>query len=213
MAAEGLRVVVRMSDGLMARYDEVEIKARLAPLDKSQKTAFAAACAERLWSLFERYSEATGRGDVAALRVVLDSAWRAARGEQVVGLDGAQGVAEGMVPSDDGEWVFEMRYGQNSTAAVAYAVRTWLTDDPQEGAWGARQVYEAADYAAQRSLPDLDLNGPDAEQRLLASRAVQDALAGMSTDLMTVESHTGDRWERLQQRARQEGEAWARTLP
>ena len=30
----------------MARYDEAEIKARLARLDRSQKTAFAAACAD-----------------------------------------------------------------------------------------------------------------------------------------------------------------------
>ena len=56
----------------MARYDEAEIKARLARLDQSQKTAFAAACAERLWPLFERYSEVTGRGDVTALRAVLN---------------------------------------------------------------------------------------------------------------------------------------------
>ena len=197
----------------MARYDEAEMKARLARLDRSQKTAFAAACAERLWPLFERYSEATGRGYVAALRVALDSVWRAARDEQVADLAGARQVAEGMVPSDEGEWIFEMGYGQNTAAAVAYAVRTWLTDDPQEGVWGALQLYEAADYAARRSLPDLDVNAPDAEQRLLASRAVQDVLAGMSTDLMTVESPTGDRWETLQQLARQEGEAWARSLP
>lgn len=202
-----------MSGESVARYDEAGIKARLAGLSRSHKTAFAAACAERLWPLFERYSETTRRDDVAALRVGLDSAWRVARDEQVAGLAGALEVAERMVPSDEGEWMLELGYGQNSAAAVAYAIRTWLTDDPQEGAWGARQLYEAADYAAQRSMPDLDLNSPDAERRLLTSRVVQDALAGMSADLITVESPTRDRWERLQKRAQQEGEAWARTLP
>lgn len=46
-----------------------------------------------------------------------------------------------------------MGYAQNAAAAVACAVRTWMTDEPQEAVWGARQVYEAADYAAQHALP------------------------------------------------------------
>lgn len=194
-------------------YDEPEIKTRLDALDRAHKTAFAAACAERLWPLFERYSRVTGEGDVTALRAVLDGAWSAVQGEEVASLAEAQEVAEGMVPSDEGEWVFEMGYGQNAAAAVAYVVRTWLTDDPQEGVWGARQVYEAADYAAQHSLPDLNLNAPGAEQRLLQTPAVQTALAGLSADLLAVESPVSDKWRGLRQRARQEGEAWAGILP
>lgn len=148
----------------MATFDEAEIKNRLSRLDRARKTAFAAACAERLWPLFPRCAEATGEGDVAVLRSVLDDAWRAAAGDDVGDLSAAQITAEDMVPVDDGEWIFEMGYGQNAAAAVAYAVRSWLTDDPQQAAWAACQVHEAADYAALRAHPELELNVPAAER-------------------------------------------------
>ena len=197
----------------MVAYDEADIKARLAKLDRFHRTAFAAACAERLWPLFERYARATGEGDVEALHSILDMAWSAAQGVVVEGMAGAQEAAEAMVPNDEGEWVFEMGYGQNAAAAVAYALRACLTDDTQEGVWGARQLYEAADYAAQHSLPDLDLNAPGVERALFQSPAVQSALAALSADLIDVESSEGHDWALLRERAREEGEVWARTLP
>lgn len=200
------------SEIVLETYDEAEITARLVRLDRSRRTAFVAACAERLWPLFERYSLVTGCGDAADLRTVLDQAWTVAQGGDAVDLESASTIAEELVPSDEGEWVFEMGYGQNAAAAVAYAVRTWLTDDPQEGVWGTRQVYEAADYAAQHSLPDFDPNAVDAERRLLESSAVQSALAGLATDLAAVESSAGDGWAALRERAEREGRAWARTL-
>lgn len=133
----------------------------------------------------------------------------------IVGCDGrvSAKVAEAMVPIDEGEWVLEMGYGQNAAAAVAYAVRTWLTEDPQEGVWGARQVYEAADYAAQRSMPALDLNSAGAEGELFQSAIVQTAVTGLAEDLDAVEVPEGDEWAGLRDRARREGASWAQTLP
>lgn len=194
-------------------YDEASLKARLGRLDRSQKTAFSAACAEYLWPLFLRYTEATGNGDVAALETILDGVWQAALDEEVNSLAEAQQVAEDMVPTDEGVWSFEMGYGQNAIAAVAYAVRTWLTADPQEAAWAARQVYEAADYASQKTQPDLVLNTPGAEESLLQSPIVQTALLSLSSNLTSVEAGSSRQWGDLRERARQEGEAWASTMP
>jgi len=177
---------------VMVSYDESAIRARLARLDRASRTAYASACAERLWPLFERYAQATGEGDPAVLRGVLDEVWLAAQGVNAGDLSQAQEVAEDMVPVDEGEWVLEMGHGQNAAAAVAYAVRTWLTEDPQEGVWAARQVYEAADYAAQRSLPALDLNAAGAEEELFQSRIVQAAVTGLAEDLDTVEAPASD---------------------
>ena len=197
----------------MASYDEAEIKNRLSRLHRARKTAFAAACAERLWPLFLRCAEATGEGEVAVLRTVLDGAGRAARGEDVGDLSAARITAEDMVPADDGEWIVEMGYGQNAAAAVAYAVRTWLTDDPREAAWAARQAYEAADYAALCAHPELRLNVPGTERTLSESAMVQTAIAEMVADLVAVESPPTDDWEGLRARARDEGAVWAATLP
>ncbi|WP_136518153.1 DUF416 family protein [Cellulomonas telluris] len=197
----------------MVAYDESEMTARLAAVDRAQRTAFAAACAERLWPLFERYVATTGEGDSEALRSVLDAAWLVAGGGTVSDLPDRQEVAEDMVPTDEGDWVFEMGYGQNAVAAVAYAVRTWLSDDPQEAVWAARQVYEAADLAAQDASGESDMSSPGIEDALLASPLVQTALAGLAADLATVESSAADGWELLRERASGEGMAWASTLP
>lgn len=92
----------------------------------------------------------TGTEDVVAVAVeaILEDVRRAAFGGEVSNLARAQQIVEDMVPADEGEWTFEMGYGQSAIAAVVYAVRTWLTDDPQEAVWAARQVHQAADYAA-----------------------------------------------------------------
>lgn len=197
----------------MAKYSEEELEARLWRLDQFQRTAFVAACAERPWPLFERCVRVTGQGDVGVLRRILDMAWSAAEEVEVEGMPGAQEAAEAMVPTDDGEWVFEMGYGQNAAAAVAYAVRTWLADDPQEAVWGARQLYEAADCAAQQSLAGWDVDAGGTESSLFRSRAVQSALEGLSADLVEVESSGSRDWSALRARACEEGETWARILP
>jgi hypothetical protein len=192
-------------------YDEDALVARLALLARTHKTAFAAACAQRLLPLFERYVSATGAGSFDALSETVASTWRVVSGADL-DLTSAQAVAEGMVPADDRASVFEMGYGQNAAAAAAYAIRTWLQDSPQEAAWAARQVYEAADYAAQGELPGFDPNAPRAERTLLESRVVQTALSGIWKDLEEVESTSGN-WESLQKRAHDEGRTWAALLP
>ena len=86
------------------------------------------------------------------------------------------------MPEEDDDWVLESGYAQSAAAAVAYALRTRITDNPQEAAWAARQIYDAADYAAQRKLEDLDLNEPGAEDALADQPVVQEALAGVEAD-------------------------------
>jgi hypothetical protein len=143
---------------------------RLAAAPSRARARFAAACAERLFGLYEDPPE--------RLRAALDAAWA---GEDVVRW---QAVAESLVPDDD-------PYGENAAAAVAYALRTWATDDPQEAAWAARQIYDAADYAAQRQLEELDLSAPDAEDQLADRPVVQEALAGIDETLIAALAGAG----------------------
>jgi hypothetical protein len=64
---------------------------------------------------------------------------------------------------------------QNAAAAVAYALRTWSSGESQNGAWAARQLYEAADYLLQLGKPGNDyVEG--GEPVSLALRAIGDAL-------------------------------------
>lgn len=165
-------------------YDEGALLRRVGGLDRSSKAAFAAACAERMWPLVERYASAAGvpSGKVEGLRTALDTVWRSVSGE-VEDVAGAQVVAESMIPEEDDEWVFESGYGQNAIAAVAYAARTWLTDQPQEAVWAARQLYEAADYAAQSQVVGAATFTPEVEDSVRRAPVVRAAVSALDADL------------------------------
>lgn len=197
------------------RYDESGLTKRLSSLDREAKTAFAAACAERLLPLFDRYAKAAQLPEEEArLSAVVAAAWEAAAGGgDEAEARGLQAAAEAMVPSDDGDdWFLEMGYGQNAAAAAAYAIRTWLTDDPQEAAWAARQVYEVADYGVLQGSPTIDLNAPDAESQVIASAAVQEALVALEEGLSAVEGGPSD-WQGLRAAVQTEAQDWVKTLP
>jgi hypothetical protein len=185
------------------RYDEAALARRLADLPARARAAFAAAVAERLFALYTRYADATGTSP-QELGDALDGAWDAlASAAEKQRLERWRDLAEALVPDEEDEgWVTESAYGQNGAAAVAYALRTQLADDPQEAVWAARQLYEAADYAAQQQIPDLDLNDPGAEDALLSAAVVQEALAALEEDLAAVAGGVSDDVADVRQRAR-----------
>ncbi len=196
----------------MLRYSEPELVERLGLLGQSAKTAFASACAQWLFPLFERYAQSIGAPELShRLGVVLSEAWAAADGGVRI-ADAMQSESEALVPIDEDGWTLEMGYGQNAAAATAYAVRTWLTDRAQEAAWAARQVYEAADYATLQAHPDLDLNAPGSSDRVLASPAVQSALMAIGVALEAVEAQPSS-YRSLRERCELEGRSWAASLP
>ena len=168
----------------MRRYDEAALVARLAAASPRARALFAALIAERLFPLYEHFAATADDGDPARLREALDTAWAALDGDvPAAELEREQAVAEALVPAEDDGWHTTSAYGQNAAAAVAYALRTRLTDDAQEAAWAARQAYDAADYAAQQQLEDLAFSDPGAEDALAGRPVVQEALAGIDADL------------------------------
>ncbi|TFC22115.1 DUF416 family protein [Cryobacterium sp. MDB1-18-2] len=80
-------------------YDEATFVRRLEQFDRSSKTAFAAACAERIWPLIERYAAVmvVPAGQVVALRAGLDAVWRSCTGSSE-DIASVQVLAESMVP-------------------------------------------------------------------------------------------------------------------
>jgi uncharacterized protein YjaG (DUF416 family) len=171
----------------MLRYDESTVLERLGNGSSRTRALFGALTAERLFPLYELFAERAGQGDPGRLREALDTAWGAIDGVLVdpAELERQQEAAEDLVPEEDDDWVTESGYAQNAAAAVAYALRTRLTDNPQEAAWGARQANDFADYVAQRQLEDLEFSDPGAEDALADQPIVQEALAGIEADLAT----------------------------
>lgn len=177
-------------DHRMLRYDEAQLVQVLAAETKAARAAFSAASAERLQPLYVWFHEVSGQGDPGVLRAALDTVWDLILGREARdGLQRLQDAAESLVTDDEDEnWVEQTAYAQNAAAAVAYAVRSWISGDPEDAVLAATQLYEAADYAAQQ---DIDLNAPGAEDVILGQPVVQEALKGIDDDLRGV-SRPGD---------------------
>ena len=157
---------------------------------KAAQAAFAAASAERLQPLYVWFHEVSGQGDPATLRSALDAVWDLVLGLPAPdNLSELQDAAESLVTDDeDANWVEQTAYAQNAAAAVAYAVSSWISADPQDAVSAATQLYEAADYAAQQ---EIDLNAPGAEDVIRGQPVVQEGLEGIQADLRGV-SRPGD---------------------
>jgi len=196
----------------MRVYNEEQLAAESRQLSRSARAVFAAACAERLWPLVERYATSVPMpaGQVQVLRRALDAVWDVVCGTSA-DLVGVQETAESLVPREDDDWVLEAGYAQNAIAAIAYAARAWLTDDPQEAVWAARQVYEAADYGAQQRDGSIQkLYSAAVEEELLESTVVQAALEAISDDL---EAARVDSAANMRRRSRAEARAFAGLFP
>ncbi|MGX9899078.1 DUF416 family protein [Arthrobacter sp. SA17] len=196
----------------MIDYDEMLLMLRLEPLDRSAKTAFAAACAQRLVPLSDRYSQQVGDSlREQRLAVIVAAAWQAASGRDIDATR-LKAEAEAMVPDEDDEgWTAGRTYAGNAAAAAAYALRTWLTNDPQEAAWAARQLFDAADLAYFQANPGGDFTDEAEEKASLESPVVQSVVFAIHRYLEAIEN--GRPWSELRQRAEMEGWNWAATMP
>lgn len=195
----------------MLKYDEKLLKLRLEPLDRSAKTAFAAACAQRLMPLYDRYARQVGDSSLQQrLAVIVSAAWAAASGRYVE-ASRLEADAESMVPDEDDEgWTAGRAYAGNAAAAAAYALRAWLTDDPQEAVWAARQLFDAADLAYFQANPGVSFVTEEENKASLESPVVQSAISAIQRDLEAIEKATP--WFDVRQRAEAEGSDWVEEL-
>jgi len=149
----------------MVRFDEPQIIDRLNRLSRRSKAAFAVGCAGRLDPLLDDVS-AQDRAVVRECRALLERV--IVKTEEAAQLHSAITRLEALESLD-----------VDAVASVAYAMRAWLSDSPQDAAWAARRAYEAQDQMTQVEMCG---SGFD-EQRLLAHPAVQRELQAQSADL------------------------------
>jgi len=195
----------------MLKYDEMLLMLRLEPLDRTAKTAFAAACAQRLVPLSDRYALQVGDSRLERLGVIVSAAWEAASGRDVEASRLSE-EAELMVPDEDDEgWTAGRAYAGNAAAAAAYALRTWLTNDPQEAAWAARQLFDAADLAYSQANPGGSFVTEEQDRASLESPVVQSAISAIQRDLEAIENARPS--FEVRQRAEAEGRDWAAAVP
>jgi hypothetical protein len=104
----------------------------LSDLGVRARAAFAAACAERLYPLYEEYGRRTGRAEVPAARAALTALWEDLAGHPT-GTDFARlaDQMEDLVPDLDEEQDYEYGgYAGEALSAIVYAIRAYLDQKP-----------------------------------------------------------------------------------
>jgi len=166
-------------------YDEAATIRELERLPLQLRVAFALLTATRILPAYGRFHARTGRGDPVALQELVERLWRDLDGEVMTHAEVQASVDRAMelVPSEDDGWDEESQpYAEDAAAAVAYSLRARLTNDPQEGAWAARRVYEASDHFALAGMEHPPDEYPD-EEVTIAQPCIQAELARQKRDL------------------------------
>lgn len=164
----------------MLSFDEVGLISELQKSAPRSRTAFAAACAERLFPAYVAFSKTAGRGDAQTIGELLERIWRRLAGEPIddTGLQADLDRCMALVPGEDEEpWTDDQPYADDAASAVAYTLRTLQTGDAQEAAWAARRAYDALDHHVTHRL------GIDEETRIGGHPSIQAELARQRRDL------------------------------
>jgi uncharacterized protein YjaG (DUF416 family) len=175
------------------RFDEEELVRRLQLLSPAFRVAFAAACAERQLPAYLVFYAAAKRGDPHALAEILSRLWDDLTSNPMPHseVEGALEVCMSLIPrEDEGLWINEQAYAEDAAAAVAYALRTRLTENAQESAWAARRAYEAVDHFVIDQL-GLSPKTPEEEEQVASHPLVQTELIRQDRDLKHLESARG----------------------
>lgn len=189
----------------MFRYDEANLVGTLATLRATERVAFAAACAERLFPAYLAFCQRTERDDHADVRSILDHVWDVlvSEGKEVdwlpADLEGSAGILLG---EDRESWSVDQAYADDAAAAVVYTLRALRGGNPQEAGWAARRAYEAVDHYVAYTL------GLEDENEILNHPLVQAELARQERDLDELRTRGSGMREvviRLRDRARSEG--------
>jgi uncharacterized protein YjaG (DUF416 family) len=174
----------------MVKFDRDLLKDRLQDVGPRCRALFAVAIAERLFPLYQAFSEKTSRGRPNYLRSTLDHLWELVLRGQTGQKEPFLSNYEPLIPGEDTDWTPLNPLAENAVASLAYACQCQLTGETEGAVWAATQGYEVVDYIA-HTLGGVDFAGPEAEAAILKSEYVQDEIERQLCDLSELEKVAG----------------------
>lgn len=195
----------------MLRFDQLQLRKRLAALAPKFRVVFAAACAERLAPAYRLFAgEHSDRARM--LEKALAILWSSPEPSMpAAALEGEIESIIGITPQEDefeGEWTQGVTNAQNAGMATVYALRSRLSMDVDDVAWAAQVAYEAIDNFVINEF-GIDAMAADGEIRVLSEDRVQAELARQQADLSDLEKASAESYQAVVERIRQRARASA----
>ncbi len=168
----------------MYSYDKQGLLAALAAFPPAARLAYAAAAATRLMPACERFAAALAPSTQGRAREIVAELWQCILADD----PGAQPWPDildeviGMIPGKEVQGGQLTLMAEEGLAALAYAIRCLLVDDPRQAEAAAGREYDAVDQAA-IALTGIRPTTPKKEARLLAHPLIQRALGRQHQDL------------------------------
>lgn len=123
---------------------------------------------------------------IADAHAVLDRLWEHLLGSHLASDEltrlARQVEAQAPVAEANDRWTAEAAFIENALAALAYALQTAVTGDPQLAVWSARQAIEALDLDASERL-GVRTYDEESEAAIAADPLVQAELGRQEADL------------------------------
>jgi uncharacterized protein YjaG (DUF416 family) len=160
----------------LLRFDQTSLVTKLGSLPAKSQTAFATAVASR-------HRTTVPVTSTTKVEETIGELWRSVDTPDAVQVNWDHVLNEvlELVPEDTKNGDIRVALVEDALSALAYAVRSWVSKDPQEAAWAARRGYEAADQAAIRTL-GLVPGSAESERLILAHEFVQRELSRQELD-------------------------------
>jgi uncharacterized protein YjaG (DUF416 family) len=166
------------------RFEESQLGAQLCRLPREHRAAFAAACAERVFPAYVRFSQEAGKGDPETLRAALGHLWDDLTGDPVseLELDATAKKCLALVPKEDVDpWVDSLPGAQDAVIALVHALEARWKTSSREAMWSARCAYDALDRFVR--FDDSGVVVTANEERVLEHPLIQAELVRQRRDL------------------------------
>lgn len=161
------------------KFNEADLAEQLSKLPTTVRTAFAAACAQRMVHAYSAFA------DPEALNQILTSLWNDLNNGHPMSdsqLDAQIEAAMALIPQDEDEWIPGQGAAEDAAASLTYALQCRRNGSVQAAVWAARRAYDALDEHI-TNREDIDINSRDGEERILKHPLMQSELSRQARDL------------------------------
>ncbi|CAD85170.1 DUF416 family protein [Nitrosomonas europaea] len=167
-------------------FSESKLKEILDQLPIEAQSAFAASCAQRIFTCYVEYARVakSKKVDLDAYSEAISYVWNAviAGNHDAIILNGLLERCMAVLPSEEDAWESGTPYAEDAAAAIIYSLRSLASGCPQEAIWAAKRVYEAVDNFVVNTY-NVNTNATDGEKFILDHPIVSNELSRQLRDL------------------------------